>query len=595
MLIRSLSGRLLLLTIVFVMVVEVLIFVPSVARFRRDYLNERIVRAHIAAEALLAAPEGAAAPPERRARVLELAGVEGIVYRGPDMRELILAGDMPPPIDATYDLRDAGPVELIADALGCALARPGRVIRVIGRPEGDMAPGEGAAVEAVLEEGPLRAAMLDYGARVMGLSLIISLVTAAFIVLSVRRFVVRPMLRVIDNMRAFRRDPEDARRVITPDSRIAEIAAAQTALAEMETELRAALRQRARLAAQGEAVAKIGHDLRNILTTARLLADRLEGSDDPTVRRVAPKLLRALDRAASLCRSTLEYGKAEEPEPEIRAVRLRQLVEEVRDAVFPDGEGGPGRPRLVNAAPEGLTVAADPEQLHRILTNLARNARQALEGAGRDGQIRIEAASGGGVVRIDVVDDGPGLPARAIENLFKPFKGGARSGGSGLGLAIAAELARAHGGALELVATGPEGARFRLTLPERADLALLARPAPEKDAAPGAAVEAGGEGAAPGGAARAGGESVAPGGADGARTAGAAAPAAPPLGSGSARPAASAPARGDVSGPARGANDAGAERTGAKDSGAKDRGANDPRGAASAPGRPPTEAEGENT
>lgn len=468
MLFRSLSGRLLLLTVLFVMLAEVAIFLPSVARFRETYLIERMERAQIASLALLATPDDMVSEDLER-ELLATAGVRNIVLRRDEVRELILTSQMPPAVDVTYDLRDPGAWELIRDALACAIAPPGRMMRVIGAPT----MGGGREIEVTVPEDPLRRAMLDYGLRVLALSLVLSAVTAALIVASVRRFVVAPMARVIDNMRAFRDAPEDASRVIRPASGIREIAAAEQALAEMETDLRGALRQRARLAALGEAVAKISHDLRNVVMTAQLLADRLAASGDPAVRRVGPKLIRSLDRAEALCAATLTFGAAEEPAPVLRVVLLRRLVEDVRDEVFADaplegedpGAVPPPRVRMINACGQDLTVAADPEHLHRILANLARNARQAIEATGRAGMVSVSAAARGARVTIEIADDGPGLPARARENLFTAFKGGTRHGGSGLGLAIAAELAGGLGGTLTLAGSDTGGTRFRLELP----------------------------------------------------------------------------------------------------------------------------------
>jgi signal transduction histidine kinase len=457
MLINSISGRLLLLTIVFVMMTEVLVFVPSVARFREGYLRERLERAQIASLALLATPNDMV-DEELEKELLANANVINIALRRDAVRELILSAKMPPPVDVTFDLRDVAVWELVGDALNCALAPGGRVIRVIGRP----VQGAGDEIEITLHEGPLKSAMLDFGLRVLALSLVISLVTAALIFVSVRWFLVGPMRRVIENMQAFQRDPEDESRVITPASGIAEINAAERALAEMENTLRVSLKQQARLATLGEAVSKISHDLRNMLTTTQLLADRLEESQDPRVARIGPKLIASIDRAIRLCQSTLDFGRAEEPEPERRHVVLRRLVDDVGADVFPEETAAV---RFINGTPEDLTIPADPEQLYRILSNLARNARQAIEAAGGVGDVRIGAEKADGEVRIWVSDTGPGMPTKALENIFKPFKGGARRGGSGLGLVIAAELARGHGGKLELTSSTTAGTEFMLRLP----------------------------------------------------------------------------------------------------------------------------------
>jgi signal transduction histidine kinase len=94
-------------------------------------------------------------------------------------------------------------------------------------------------------------------------------------------------------------------------------------------------------------------------------------------------------------------------------------------------------------------------------------ARNAVEAGAR--QLRFAAARENALVAIEIDDDGPGMPPKARENLFRPFFGSARPGGSGLGLAIARELMRAHGGDLALVASTGAGTVFRLTLPAPAE------------------------------------------------------------------------------------------------------------------------------
>ncbi|MEO1505146.1 MAG: ATP-binding protein, partial [Pseudomonadota bacterium] len=246
----------------------------------------------------------------------------------------------------------------------------------------------------------------------------------------------------------------------------------------MQKQVRKALQQKARLAALGEAVAKINHDLRNNLASAQLLADRLETSKDPIAARVTPKLLNSLDRAIRLCQNTLEFGRADEPEPERRQVALQPLVQDVADALglAPlDDAADPGEAalRFRNHVDEDVVLFVDPDQLFRALLNLARNAVQAIEASGAHGEVavrvgRVEPTDDGPArdgIAIDLSDTGPGIPEKTQENLFRPFRGSARVGGSGLGLAIAAELVRAQGGDLTLVETGSTGTRFRIYLP----------------------------------------------------------------------------------------------------------------------------------
>jgi signal transduction histidine kinase len=115
--------------------------------------------------------------------------------------------------------------------------------------------------------------------------------------------------------------------------------------------------------------------------------------------------------------------------------------------------------------PMGLILRADPEQLYRILRNLVRNARQAIEATGKPGEIMVAAREDAREWVITITDTGPGLPKRARDLLFQPFAAGGRKGGTGLGLAIAAELARGHGGRLELLRTGDDGTVFSVYLP----------------------------------------------------------------------------------------------------------------------------------
>jgi signal transduction histidine kinase len=326
----------------------------------------------------------------------------------------------------------------------------------------------GEFVEIVANEAPLRSAMVEFSIRILILSLIISGFSATLVFVSLHRLLVRPMRRMTENMVAFRADPENPARIIAASDRRDEIGTAERELGAMQGDLAALLAQKNHLAALGLAVSKINHDLRNLLTSAQLFSERLANVADPRVQRFAPQLMRALERAIAFCQSTLSYGRMQEPPPERRMIELEPVVEDMREALGLDA-GSPVR--WISAVERGLTVDADPEQLFRILLNLARNALQALESRdsrdpGRD-QIRVTGRREGAVVVIEVADTGPGLPERARAHLFEAFQGSTRAGSAGLGLAIVAELVRAHGGEIRLV-EGTIGATFRLTIPDRA-------------------------------------------------------------------------------------------------------------------------------
>ena len=456
----GLSSRLLVLTILFVMLAEVLIYVPSVANFRRNWLNDRLAAAQIAALVLDAAPEDKLSE-ELEAKLLAGVGAHAVAVRGGGTRRILARDDVPPEVGRVVDLRAATWWDLIRGAFATLLAPAERPLRVIG-------PAMGADfVELVVDERPLRAAMAEFSRNILLLSLLISGITAGLVYLALHWLIVRPVRRLSGNIAAFAANPEDASRVITPSEREDEIGLAEQALARMEGVLADELRQKRRLAELGLAVSKINHELRNMLTTAGLLGDRLREVEDPAVQRVVPRLVRTLGRAIDFCEATLAYGRARERLPQRRLVPLAPVVEELADLTGL----APGAGIAFKAdVPDDLQVDADPEQLPRILANLVRNAVQALSQAGTAGEaprVTVRARRAGNAVIIHVGDNGPGVPDRARANLFAAFQSSARSGGTGLGLAVTAELVRLHGGTITLEDT-PVGACFRIVIPDRA-------------------------------------------------------------------------------------------------------------------------------
>ncbi|RIA47699.1 sensor histidine kinase [Dichotomicrobium thermohalophilum] len=459
----GLSAKLLWLTILFVMIAEVLIFVPSVANYRKNWLGERLMAARIAALSVEAAPVGTL-PQDLRSDLLDTAKVEAVALKREDFRSLLLERDMPSSVDASYDLRDASWLTLIGDALHTFIAPDGRMIRVIG----PVQAGDGAFIEIILDESLLKAAMVRYGLNILALSLLISLIAATLVYISLNGLLVKPISRLTQNMVAFGEDPEDPARAIAPSRRSDEIGIVESELADMQGQLTNLLRQKSRLAALGLAVSKINHDLRNMLSSAQLISDRMGSIPDPTVQRFAPKLIASLDRAIRLCSDTLKYGRSEEPPPERERFPLRPLIEEVGDALMLPREGIAWHIDV----PAGLDVYADRDQIYRVVANLVRNACEALEESreAHEALVTVTARRHGDMIRLQVSDTGPGIPAKAQENLFAAFRGSVRNGGTGLGLAIASELVRAHGGRIEL-ADNSAGATFRIELPDSADRA----------------------------------------------------------------------------------------------------------------------------
>ncbi len=446
---HSLSARLLVLTAVFVMLAEVLIFLPSVARFRQDYMVQRIGDAHLGILALDATPDGIVSD-KLKQELLGHVGAHAISVRRSGMK-LTLMEDNPRAVDTTIRLEELSPLDMISGALNTMIEQQDRVLRVVGYSPKDM----DAEIEIVIDEAPISAALLDFGWRIFLLSLVISMITAGLVFLALHWLLIRPLRRITENMTAFRDNPEDATRIITPTERRDEVGVAEKELASMQQGLRMALQQKEHLAALGTAVAKINHDLKGILSRAILVFDRLEESDDPEVRRIAPTLISSIDRAIAMCSQTLNYVGQESPTLNRSRFALQDLFDEVCGKEI---DGVSLNAELVN----GLFLDADRDQLFRALSNLIRNAVQA--GAQ---EIQVSARHEGECTVVDISDNGPGLPPRAQENLFKPFKGSTRAGGTGLGLAIARELLRGHGGDLELLRTSGSGTIFRLSIPDR--------------------------------------------------------------------------------------------------------------------------------
>lgn len=450
----SLRSRLLILTFLFVMVISALIYPTSIAAFRQDYLETRLENAQIAALALEAAP-GNMVSPELEERLLSQSGVIAIIMRQED-KSLFLGYDvMPEEVDVTFDLRNPSLGMLIIDAFGTLEHGGTRAIRVVGDP---MIPGT-RMLEITLGEAGLYQALTNYSNNVLVLSLITSLFTGILVYLALHWMLVRPMRRLKDRIVSFRRKPEAVQSPTRESRRPDEIGLVERELVRMQEELRQNLKQKSNLASLGEAVAKINHDLRNILATAQLASDSLQRVDHPGVQKISRRLVNSVSRAVALCESTIRHGKAADPAPKKKWVSLHDIVCDVAVSL---GLLDDSRFVFNCTVPEDLTVLADDEQLHRVLLNLCRNAHEVQ---GDTGEISVESMKDeDGTVHITVTDKGPGIPEAIRPTLFKAFQS-SRAGGTGLGLATARDIVLAHGGQIGLKETGPEGTSFMVCIP----------------------------------------------------------------------------------------------------------------------------------
>ncbi len=457
----GLATRVLILVVAFVMATEITVYVPIVANYRDNWLRRRLSAAYTATLVLEAAPR--AMVPEALSReLLKNVGARIIVLKAHGTRRILAAATLPQEVDEFYDLRHSGLLQALASTFRTYTAKMDRVVTILGN-----APTPGDAIEVTMDEAPLTAALHRFASRVLLVSLAISMIVACLAVLSIHLMVLRPVRRLTTNLIEFGADPENAARVIVPSGHRHEIGCAEEALANMQDTLVRELNQKKHLAALGLAVAKINHDMRNMLGSAQLLSDRLANVTDPLAQRIAPKLVATLDRAIRFCQATLTYGRAADEAPKPRRMDLRPVVSEAADAAALCGSA---RVEFVNDVADGFEIYADPEQMFRVVTNLIRNGFEALVRAGpTPGQVARVTASAhyeGETAVIEVADTGPGVPPMVRAQLFTPFSNSSRPGGSGLGLAIAADLVRAHGGSIALIndAEGA-GATFRVTLP----------------------------------------------------------------------------------------------------------------------------------
>jgi signal transduction histidine kinase len=464
----GLSVKLIATITLVILAVEVVIYLPSAGNYRQAWLNDRLRIGIVAARVLDAVPDTVDLSAMLTNNLLHSAGAIALVYRRNGQSQLIELDEKPMPREAvTVDMRMTDYPTLIMGALDTLSHGGDRTLRIVGNSDGGDVQSE---VEVIMDEAPLHSDLLSYSWNIALISLIIAVLTAGVLYLLVSRLLIDPIRRLTGNMVAYRMAPENAALIISPTKRKDEIGIVENELAAMETDIFSMLRQRRHLADLGLAVAKINHDLRNTLTSAQLLSDQVVALDDPKIQRLAPRLLHSIDKAVAFAESVLDYGRQSGTPPKPVPVDLRALVDESAiDA------GAMRHPTIAydNTVPDGISLKVDPEQLARVLVNLIKNAREALEAAADkvvDPRITasFSAAADGNV--IGIADNGPGLPPRARDNLFVAFEGSAKVGGTGLGLAIARELVAAHGGSLTYTPLEP-GTRFDIILPATTRLA----------------------------------------------------------------------------------------------------------------------------
>jgi signal transduction histidine kinase len=473
----GLAARLLLLTIGSVLLALSLFYVTRLSFARENWLRDRLMAAQAAALVYGGAHE-APTRPDLSAEILDAVGAKSISIEGVGRSFSITTGSPPPKPDYIFDLADSTYLGGVWEALRTLFAPRGSILRVSGR-----APMDGARIEITIDQSSLIDSMWRISASFLFIALGLSAFVTCVLWAALWHMVIRPVRRLTTSIIAFGERPRDALPVLTPSGRDDEIGRAEAALAAMQGSLAHELSQRKRLAELGMAVARINHDLRNMLSAAQLISDRLAGISDPLAQRLAPRLVATLDRAIQFCQLTLNYGAAREPTTAKRSFDLREVVREVVEMA--EATDAVGIAYSIDIPPR-FELHADPDHVRRVIENLVRNAAQALQSQGSRGDwpraIRFAAIRTGGVALIEVSDSGPGFAPEQTAHIFEPFHLSTREGGSGLGLAIAADLVARNGGSIALAPSQPEdfyrGARFLITLPTPESASKPARPAP---------------------------------------------------------------------------------------------------------------------
>lgn len=443
------------MTIIFVMLAEILLFIPSSAIFRQNWLQERADQAGLLTLAIEGVPDYTGGE-MLSDQFMKDTSVSMVAQKRMGRSQLVLG--MPPIGDKiiTADLRQSDRIKNFNETLRAFFGNGEGYIRILAEPT----VSDADALEVIVPQAALKTALRDYCNRILLWSLGISLLTGLMIYAALSRMIVKPIQKLASGLTAFRQDPRKRLGNSQEITRQDEVGQLEHEFVDMKEGVRTAFQQQERLATLGMAMAKINHDLRNVLTSAQLISDRLAGDKEERISRMGERLVRAVDRGVKLCEATLSFSQSVEERPEPKPIRLATLIGEAAG----DTMAEEGQVKFTNKVPSKLMVNADPEQAYRIFHNLFRNAVQAMAESDEK-HLLVESEMMDSKVCIRITDTGPGLPKTAIDNLFKAFTSSAKKGGTGLGLTISRELARANGGNLSLEKTDEHGTVFVVGLP----------------------------------------------------------------------------------------------------------------------------------
>ncbi|MBT6257417.1 MAG: HAMP domain-containing histidine kinase [Alphaproteobacteria bacterium] len=445
---NRLSLRLIIIMTVIMLIAEMVILIPSLSRFHH---NEMLIEArrqlYLHQVAILHGEQGFASEISPEA----------------DKPRITLTDKSGQPITAYYNAADPSPMPPHRSSLNIGVAISGLMgwqnqpyamdftLDELCSDDEDLIKlggniAEIGTITLIAPPNMITMPIRSYFGRISILVLVLVLLVSLPFGIVVEWRVIKPLRRLIESITGFAKSPFDK----APEWKHKEdgiIDEAYGALVSLQHRTQYELAQREKMAELGEAVAKINHDMRNVLSSAVLVSDNLTNSKDPKVARAAPLVNGAIDRAITLCQQLLAYINTPD-NVHINQMSMLALVDECRRQLALD---------IRYDGPDDLRVDAD--QFFRLIFNLLDNAKKA--GAS---SISITVWRTGRSTVIDIADNGPGLDDKARATLFKPFEGG-RRGGTGLGLSIARDIAFAHNGDLRLSRTSENGTEFRLRLP----------------------------------------------------------------------------------------------------------------------------------
>jgi signal transduction histidine kinase len=214
--------------------------------------------------------------------------------------------------------------------------------------------------------------------------------------------------------------------------------------------------------------AQVAHEIRNPITAAKSLVQQM-GEDPTSAENVgyAKVALEELDRVERSVAHLLRYAREEDLR--LAEVSLADVVDSALETLHDRIDAQ--RVRLVREDGYDDVVRGDAEKLRRVVINLVGNALDAFAegGAARGGQPILEVLAGENLAGTEcwlrVRDNGPGIDARALAQIWSPFYS-SKSSGTGLGLAIAKKVVESHGGTIEVSSQPGAGAEFTITLPK---------------------------------------------------------------------------------------------------------------------------------